>query len=486
MTFHNVTVRGYAYPISSSLDLIHTANEGRGLLPRLIFSECAIESWSAYGFYANPTRNTAGSYTGRTKLAFIGTRIAKSPNACVPQSFDGTFQNGSSPLRYGYFDDAYLGGCDFFLNGVYNALFRALNGTISGGERIGWPTIIIERTAFEGGDSLIGFTGTNAGDPFVGMAPPNALVDKVLGVGIFNTRTFTGDSQVGSGTGATWRNVTFVQPAVTCDLLDFYDFGELDLAANDQGNAQPVRFHNVTCVYLGTSAQIGNRTPRLFNPANAAKITGGVTFENNVLHAPNITSPINAGPFTSGTLAGFTPRYAGFRDNFNRLALSTYGIGSVANGATFDILYMLIATATRTGRAGVNIPANNAAWQTYWVTTNPSHNCHYVLNGFTAYVDNGRTTGARITASYLSDRIRFTNNTGITLTGSMLLFIDRRGLLPGPDAGTAIPSNLAVSWIPTSSSPAIPSEELGLFAVDDFLSRIRTVPRTQGAFEAAE
>jgi hypothetical protein len=244
----------------------------------------------------------------------------------------------------------------------------------------------------------------------------------------------------------------------------------------------PRRYYNITYVLLSSSAQNDTRTVRWYDHAGVTKYPA-FTFENNVLHVPNMSPPINAGPFTAATLAGFVPRYQGPNGAFAGFTSASLMGLNVPNNGTFTLPYSEIPTTTIDGRAATG-PANQAYWQ-----SNPTHRWHYFapgrnvagnVSGTIKYVASGQIE----VQSYGATGITFVNRTGTSMTGDWTAWIDRRNLHPGPDTSQATPTNLNVSWIPTTGSPAIPSEDLGLHAVDDFLGRIRTVPRTRGAFQA--
>jgi hypothetical protein len=458
----------------------------RGVGPRIAFAECDL-NYSNYqtAWFQNYSRNADNSVIPenepRFKIAFIGFKLVAPPNAKEFCNHGYTVTNGMWPIRFSFLGELYMAACDLHIKtDTIDPIIRAHSGAFAEGDprpRAGWQYITFDRVVGEGvGHNGFVDVGTRED---AGSNPCNVMLDKILWIGTERSghRFLTGGDVIAAGT---YRNIMGVIPP-SGEGTTFFSSG---FASNHGANeaydlAHPRRIHNVTMVSVATNGNIGYIRPFMESPAISA--LPDLRLENNILHYPNQTLDLSLrdnGPFTSGLLAGVTPRYPG-RNDVQAMWVPTELTGvSIANNGTFNIRFldMNSRNTERTNRPYA------AATQAYW-TANPTHNFHYIRQGSTYhYVFNG---GLQI-VSVNTDSITFRNTTGGTLTGDWEIWIDRRGLHPGPQASTATPKDLPLSWIPTTGSPAIPSEDLGLHAVDDFFGRIRTVARTRGAFEATD
>jgi len=123
--------------------------------------------------------------------------------------------------------------------------------------------------------------------------------------------------------GFTIRNNYFVLPdspwarsGTGTRLTTIVQFGVDDWDAPD--TSVPDQIYNNTAVYLGASLVIANDGS---DPSiawfNQQAWRGPVTSQNNLLHAPNLTTPITTySPIGSTALAGFVPRWKGNLWNF--------------------------------------------------------------------------------------------------------------------------------------------------------------------------
>jgi hypothetical protein len=356
----------------------------------------------------------------------------------------------------------------------------------SAGSRRGWPYYNMDRIVCENGTISGMFPNAHRAGTFApskGFSVANTVIDKAIYIAGPFSKKFSGQ---GFATGLTVRNVLLVVPSVL-ESSAMTTFTELSVVNNTPTDAedalwraQPVRFHNITAVHLRTTGQNNGNGSFDWYPTTGQSAWLDVmnfTLENCVRHVPNLANANNEGPFTTGTLSGLVPRWAGRRWNFGLITLTNL---NVAPGGKFFVPYTDIPAQNSNGDVATQ------PTQTYWTLDNPSHNSHYITNGSSIVRDLGKTSGTRITASYGATGITFTNNSSTTFTGTWRVFIDRRAYLPPADTARATPTDVALSWMPASGSSAITTEDLGLFAVDDLLGRTRTVPRTRGAFEAVD
>jgi hypothetical protein len=419
--------------------------------------------------------------------------------------------NGYAQLRSLYVEWFHMACTDFFYPGYNQPLIRGPS-TVHHLDndtrplRKPYSFANYDRTVWEGGAGSFG-NGIN-GPGSEGPTPVNAVVDKMLILG--TAENF--EPAVALAPAITFRNAVIVMPGVARPAqnpgnrnaaisVTGYDSSG---AAATFARANPVRIHNTSVIWLPTQAQ--NRQAVTLINVNTFP---NATIENNVAHGPNIGQ--SAGTFTTSTLAGVTPRYRGVNHAFINIQ---FNLTNLAPGQTWDVFYTNAArvaagqptapfiTAVTFDNRGPTAPPSQAYW-----TANPTHTYHYIWRntvandplpvpptgnrGYTGtdeptewFFDAGQTTGNRITAAYLADRIRFTNNTTTTLNGTYRMHIDIRGLHPGPDPAFATPSDLALVWRP-SGGAAISPDRTGLWAVDDALGTARSAPWARGAFAAA-
>lgn len=196
------------------------------------------------------------------------------------------------------------------------------------------------------------------------------------------------------------------------------------------------------------------------------------TVENNVVHAPNITTPINSdAPIDiSTTISGATTRYEGVLFGF-REVLGTLG-SDVADSATFTVDYANIGdTASYSG--------GSATDQSYWQSNVGTD--HYLLIGSTYY----SATDGDFSVSYDASVVTITNNTGVTWANGTdySLKLDRAAALPSiPSTYDSSGLNVPVTR-PTSGSAAIGSAT-GLVSHSDLFGAVRGASPSRGAVEA--
>jgi len=502
-TYHRVFVRGYGTNFSGigSFPSPRDFSWAPATFPGYnIYSECASLDHATFGYYSNAVGEPAGGHLpyGRHKVMFIGTTFAQSPLAINEQPLSGSgtkpYHNDSGCYRSAYIDDVYFGGCDLFSNngiGAHQSPGRINNGVLSDATtRYGWAYISYDRCAMEGGSQILGLSGNHATIATSTRHPCNAVFDKLLLVGTPWTAKATGGD--GWPGGSTLRNILFVVPDTDArpnySTGEAFSFSTRPVDDNTRHSfSHPLRLYNCTAVMLRSTAN--NNGQGSIDLLGAEWVSySDRTDNNNGRHWPNLTTSVTDGPFTSATLAGFTPRYAGYNDNYRRFDIT---LTSVAPGGTFDVLYSEIPTTLWSGRAVPGHPVTDAEFETYWTVDHPGDNFHWITGPTGTEVDGGRTSGDRITAAYLTDRIRFTNNTAsTTFNGTYRINIDRSSIHPGPDSATATPASLHVSWVPTTGSSLLDGYSTGLLAHTDITGAIRSGKKDpdntaeQGAFEA--
>jgi hypothetical protein len=458
-------------PLNVPFFLAGYTSDGRGVMARTGFAECDIEhSNQTYALFMNFPRDDGepGPTDPRPRVAFIGCKIASTDDSLEwPQIGYGT-----TPCAIrGTYSNLYFGACDYYYNGTDQPLLRLHDGGGSNTQRTLWSYINMDRLVLEGGSIGLAIHTSPAGFAASDWSSPaNVVVDKVLHIVASGSETsFNGFGHFSCGT---WRNIAAIHPPWTNKAEgSVFRFAAASNSAlitpganNAHDLAHPRRISNVTAVYHGTNSQLQN-VLRTFYLAGTEAVFDDFVFENSVLHHPDQTfNPAgNVGPFASSTIAGVTPRYPGRNDAQNFITQSL----SVANGATFDVTFATInAALTRdTSRAYTQLAASDPYW-----TNNPTHNFHFIRqSGTYHYIYDGG-----LAVSVLSDRLRFTNNTGGTLSGSWEIWIDRRGLHPGPQASTATDPNLHLSWVPASGAASFNGYTTGLLAHDDFLGNVRS------------
>lgn len=515
-SLHKVCIRN----ANECINLGNDNNLGQNALRfyrRLILSECALHDWTMYATYQDPF-DSSGEFVwrtvepnrGRFSWSYLGTKVVMSPLALTGPDKWGPDEhhNGYACFRSEYFEWFHMACTDFFYPGFNQPLIRGPSAlpeveTDPRPLRNPYGFHNYDRTVWEGGASPFG-NGID-GPRNLGPVPVNAVVDKILAVS--HAESFD-NAILSISPGTTLRNALVIMPGVA--RPSHYNNGRnialrvVDYSTPDGvfANSQVSRVYNTTVAWLPTAAQNNNVAVTFLS-------IGGLTTveaENNVFHGPNISQ--SAGTFATSTLSGFTARYVGLNQAFINIQ---FNLTNLAPGGTWDVFYTnaarvaagqptapFITAVTFDNRGPTATPS-----QSYW-TSNPTHNYHFIwrtvtndplpvppttLRGYSGsdtppdrFFDAGQTSGNRITGAYLSDRIRFTNNTTTTLNGTYRMHIDIRGLHPGPNAAFATPSNLSLVWRPASGNPAVGGATTGRTAYDDLLTATRTGAKDDGAF----
>lgn len=266
-----------------------------------VVSDSVIEDWCLYGFFSNRQNDGVND---NSRIAIVGSAIQQHPHACKGADtggFDG-IQNQNGPVRYASARKFLMRSCYLFSNNSWalgsQPALRMMTGN-SGG-----CSAIVDRVAFEGGSVILSVDGSPD-------SPGNFLFDKVLLAGTADTVSF---ARVGNG-GTTLRNVLMWQPNVP--FLG-YGFGTSELISNAQDDNNPANLAAPVALYNISALDDLAGNPRIFS--ELSEDFTNYTEENNLLHAPNWTTPLTSDtPLDlSDTLAGFSPRYAGRRNSISR------------------------------------------------------------------------------------------------------------------------------------------------------------------------
>jgi hypothetical protein len=490
-TLHRINMTGARLPFAPGSDNT-VAGQSTRFFRRYVLSESCITNWNYYGIFVNqPVAGPMGNAvtpdypTGRGPFAmsWLGSKFVRSPLSLTAGDkwCPDEIHNSYGVMRSIYLEWFHAACTDAFMPGFYQPIMRGPS-TLMENNTTKWNPWIynnFDRTVWEGSVTCLGIANSGPGSGAAGVS--NTVIDKLLAIA-----TSENDQLLFLTPGVTARNVVAVVPGTdrtrAGSIRSVFDVPGSSSSTDTFAFAHPLRIHNCTGIFLRTTTD-NNGTVPVFRTTQASLVTGIVS-QNNVFHAPSAGT--DAGAFTSATLAGVTPRYVGLNTSFQHTDLT---LSNVANGATFDVFYTsaggspFINRTTFDGRLSTSAPTQN-----YWTVTNPTHNMHliYSVNAFggapstgTVYFDGGLSSGARITAQYLSDRIRFTNNTGTTLNSFHRLKVDIRGLHPGPNATFATGST-ALSWLPSGANVARNGYSSGLLAQQDFLGNFRSGKRNLG------
>jgi hypothetical protein len=508
----------------SGMNLIQLTNEGNPITLQgsMWWHDTRTTNWKSYGILGGFPR----------KFAMIGCDMAQNVDALT--GIDKLFYGNPGPAGIGNEHGPCRGDTPAHLY-VSCTSFFSRNGWSTNGSGGLLPTIsqacwrftpdtsqmtfrvhqMFDRCSFESGGRMISVA--SVGDPSSTGYGRNMVFDKCLFVGSAYMADGAGRNMLFLRCpGVTMRNSYFYQPDVDRKISEglFSDgivIAELFARNPDTLPAvqaalasAPFRFYNNTAFLPGSQARIGTLVPVLFNT------NGTVTAnENNVFHAPNLTTPIGASfaPLGTSPLAGFQARFKGGRwqpppigSPFSPSDLLTCesrrenpGIpgtlqpGPVANGES-----ILLPYPNYTGQAGYTLNVTQAM-----MLGNPTQR-HYVsiVRITTNRTDTDLWPGSRggVDISFEPTFIRVTNRTGVVWAwsqpagsdsriGDVWMQLDLTAQLMAFESGSATPANVP-NGVAGTGSAARNAYTTGARAREDFFGNVRPGERnTNGTIQ---
>ncbi|MEM9636053.1 MAG: hypothetical protein AAGA94_00275 [Pseudomonadota bacterium] len=441
----------------------------RSALQSLAIWECGFDGFSM----VNPTLNDTDFYVaaiGKTRITNwqdYGIYTAASPHAhyaligCdIAQHMDAinhsqTERNGmlnqQGPVRIAGYKAMYIGASSFLSRGGW-----------SGGNdqpclrlnSVGLTECdtVVDRATFEAGSVVIYLTGANAG---VAEQPGNHLFDKAL---VLAGGGKTGREMVFANFGgSTFRNVI-------CAMLDAPSFHGiafnncLDFTPDQNGSANlttPVKVYNCTSLNTRSAAHDFGDSPALAGPSDFSDYT----YENNVVHAPTLDTPVPANAVTMTGASVFAPRYRGIRPNFD------FEQGTLADHVGMGSSFTL--------------PYPSGTDQAYWQAIAGLDTLHMMR------MDNKVLYAAydgSFTVAFEAGQVRITNTSRSAWAGGSAwkLRLDRKSQLPAMNTTYGNPVTLSLP-VPVPGSNIASGHDgpgSGVWAYDDFLGAPRPFTRS--------
>lgn len=432
----------------------HNLDSNTGLHGYSMYSDTLITNWQDYGLFLE--EDNPGD------VAVIGCSIAQNPDALSGGSKNNQY-NGHGPIRVANVTHSYIAVCDLFSRHGWSngGSWSGVNGTRTSNQPCirmntnGDPdkSSYVDRCAAEGILSYQEQDAANASDQ-----AGNHVVDKVLQVlGADNALQYGNLLLHG---GMTVRNMLSIKlDAPSAGIINMHDFiaagpGNGGSENDDAG----FRAYNNTLIDLRSASNGGDQLDAAIDSGFSV-----VQVENNILHAPNHTSPTNSNLNTTSGIAGFAARHKGPRYGF--LHQEGTLAGDVADGGSFEVPYAEITDALYNLGGNTGIATDQAYWQAI-AGTDTSH--WIVLGGTTGtpyFADEG-TIAVTPTATGL----QVTNNTGGTWSsGTSWRFKPARdSLLPAFDPQYSSVGETIPTGVPQTGSAAIDAGDTGLSAYDDF------------------
>ena len=432
----------------------------------MIISDCSFTNWRNLAIYSH-----VGSGAVDGALGIVGCSIAQHVDALNGGENSYGLSNDHGPIRIDSYKNVYIGACDLFSRNGWSPAFPdiadqpCLRLNTSATPEAYYN---VERVSCEGGYIPIELKMSNTNQ---NEFPGNFLFDKMV---VCATSKVIGPFFKIAYGGVTMRNTMFVMPNVP-----FYHEGvgafdnvlEFDPRQPDATNADAnINIYNCTYLNMMDTANDPGWSPAWESTASAN--FNNVTIENNVIHAPNVDTPVTAqGPIdVATTLGGFTARYKGVRYNFEPVigTLST----DVANDASFAVPYSAI-TDDRWDTS-----TSNATDQAYWTAL--SENDHYVSIDGSGY----RLSDGEVEISFDVSVVTITNRSGLTWSSGdeYILRLDRRTQIPAMQTSYASPATIPAGT-PETGSSALQTANLGLRAFHDLKGALRVLPASQGSVE---
>lgn len=441
---------------------------------RWMIADCVVTNWKNYGFYCD--RNPGGQYD------FLGSTMARQHNALAgpfPLAKE-ELRNDHGPLRIANCRHYYISCCDFFnlagwSGGAPNDL-PAANATV----RLAASSLgeiqsgIVDRCVAEGGYITWKMDGQD--EEYGPEYPGNYLFDKVLT--LVSARTHHPWSTAMGGT--TRRNCYTWAPNIP-----YYDRNtriDWEVRYFQDGINTPVNNTDYPMLnYCNTFMGLADDTVVPLTSGDETAWGANYVRENYVNHQPNARAPvttfapINTNP-AAEAVPGVTPRTSGVRWNYQLIVLTSV---SVAPGGTLTIPYSNIDSDNGAGD-GDTTPTNQAYWQALPASDN-QHAVKVKSDEEPYYAVRGH-----FSVSYADPtNIVITNNSGNTWSGTVGVHLDRKSRLATDIPALtqyASPSSVPMPT-PQTGSSAVGQADIGYVAYDDFLGRVRSMPKTAGAIE---
>lgn len=449
-TLHRCNFSGY-----SSLTLTTAAN----VQNTVIVSDTVITNWRDYGIFIFTANHPD------TRVAVIGSRIAQHPDALNGGTKNG-LHNTHGPIRYANTSNVYLGVLDLFSRCGWSGL-----GTDTADQpclrinHLGEPdrSLSIDRVVAEGGFRLVSMGGQNGGASGTVEHAGNYVLDKVLLIA--SAKTIGPFVQADFG-GTTVRNMVGIMPNVLPYHINSWP-GAITMVPDNPhvaNNLAPMAIHNNTFLNLRSAANDSDHAWILEN--NQSPFVT-LTMENNLLHAPDLDTPVLANGIDASTnLPGITPRYKGVRFNFEGQA-GTFN-STIDVGQSFSIPYTEVTTAL------VNQASTGTTNQAYWLQVPDTDHLlitqdqHGNPSSFTA--QNGD-----LTVSFEVANIVITNTSNEPWHSTYRMRLDRHSLLPPMQSQFETSHSLPLA----KYTPPSNSTYNGARAYSDFMNTVRPGPGSQ-------
>ncbi|MEO1362171.1 MAG: hypothetical protein AAFU86_00155 [Pseudomonadota bacterium] len=422
----------------------------------LIFNNTIVDSWANFAVFEDQQGFT--SYTG--------CRFRQHPQALSGGVKNGAGNNTHGPIRIERGGKCVMHSSDLFSNNGWTE-FPTGRGVHVSQPCVRWNQIgdprgklNMQGCALESGGRAIEMDLGGPSERTIN----NVILDKTAMV----SGVYTADPVRVEHPGFTMRNCLLVQAGdrtlygtagvgSPISLAAFVPTGA-SFTAQEYLDA-PVDIYSNTIINQISDAQAVGGDARVTAFSNQQNPPfGNVTFENNVYHQPNLTTPdIPSAPI--GTAPLWEPRYDGRRDLGYLSKIFTL-TADVPDGQTVLVPY----TSWPGNRVQSDFepsPATNAAHE--------------------AFINN---TASAVSFSFDATGVTVTNNTGSTwLTGQEVRLNLATSGLPDfrSEYGTA--NHIVWSAVPQTGSTALGAAISGLTALDDFYGFARPQYPSIGAFE---
>jgi hypothetical protein len=326
----------------------------------------------------------------------------------------------------------------------------------------------------------------------------NVLTDKNL----FVTSAYAASEIVACNhPGATFRNCYFYRSDTAKQRGSGPINGALNLSFEGSPLATivaalattPNRVYNNTCWMPGTTASVGPSSIPLLT-SNGAVITS----ENNVLFAPDLTTPIGASlaPLGTSPIAGFQCRFKGGRWNFPPIGGSGFqtaipvtsvregGAGIVAVGEWVSLPYPNytgLSGGALTTLTQAQVTGNSTQKHVVSITDQSNSGVRQLMSDTTNWPD----ANGRVVFDFTPTAIRIQNTCGQPWsTGDIWVLLDLSDYLMDFEPGSASPLDVP-NPLPSLNSSARVNNGAGLWAFDDFFGTIRGGQTVMGAVQPA-
>lgn len=446
-TLHNCIFDGFAsVALSTNPETENT----------VLVSDTVVTNWRDYGIYIHIANHT------QSRFAAIGSRLSQHVNALNGGSKNG-LHNTHGPLRYTNTSNVYLGVLDLFSRCGWSGL-----GTDTADQpclrinNLGEPNrnLTIDRVVAEGGFRVASMGGQNGGASGTIEHAGNYVLDKVLFIATAKT---IGPFTTAEFGGTTLRNVIGIVP----DVLQYHQNndwpGGMTLVPdNPHINNQfaPMAIHNTTLINLRGATHDQGTDWILEGGAQAFDTQ---TFENNLLHAPDLLAPVqSSGLDLTAPIPGVTPRYNGVRFNFE--GQSGNFTASIEIGQSFSIPYAEITTDL------VRQTGGSPTTQSYWLQIPDADHLLIVKNNYDNPISFAASNGDFI-VTFETNAVRVTNTSDVAWHTNYRLRLDRSSLIPAMQSQYATPQNLPLPRLSVSSGTY-----MGMRSYSDFMNDIRPGP----------